>query len=196
MAQRQQQKAETARRIFEAAMKLFHEQGFAATTVEQITQAAGVAKGTFFVHFASKEAVLEHIGRLQMNRLYAAFDGNQEFEAQPAREQLHAILGALARGIENQPAEMRMLAVELLARQSLFSIDRQGIGELDTLIERVVAAGQARGELTGDDPPARLALMVRNSYFSAFFEWVQGDGQSLSALAARYLDLMLGGIEA
>jgi AcrR family transcriptional regulator len=194
MTTRQQQKANTARRIFEAALRLFHERGFAATTVEQITRAAGVAKGTFFVHFASKEAVLEHIGRLQMDRLYAAFSDNAAFEAQPARARLHAVVAALARGIEAQPAEMRTLAVELLARMSLLSIDRQGIGELDALFERIVAAGQARGEMLGGEPPARLALLVRNAYFSAFFEWVQGDGQSLAALAARYLDLVLDGI--
>jgi AcrR family transcriptional regulator len=194
MTTRQQQKANTARRIFEAALRLFHERGFAATTVEQITRAAGVAKGTFFVHFASKEAVLEHIGRLQMDRLYAAFSDNAAFEAQPARARLHAVVAALARGIEAQPAEMRTLAVELLARMSLLSIDRQGIGELDALFERIVAAGQTSGELLAHEPPARLALIVRNAYFSSFFEWVQGDGQSLAALAARYLDLVLDGI--
>lgn len=193
---RQRQKAETARRIFEAALRLFHEQGFAATTVEQITKAAGVAKGTFFVHFASKEAVLEHIGRLQMDRLYAAFRNNPEFEAQPTRARLHAVVAALARGIEGQPAEMRTLAVELLARQSLLAIDRQGIGELDALFEQIIAAGQARGELLADEPPSRLALLVRNAYFSAFFEWVQGEVLPLGALAARYLDLVLDGIAA
>jgi len=191
---RQQQKAETAQRIFEAALALFHEQGFAATTVEQITQAAGVAKGTFFTHFASKEAVLEHIGRVQMDRLNAVFAADPGFERQPARAQLHAVLRTLAAGVEGQPARMRTLTVELLMRQSLFDVDRQGIGELDALFERIVARGQERGELRAGEPPRRLAMLVRGAYFLAFFEWVQSEGAPLAPLAARYLDLLLDGI--
>ena len=69
---RQQQKEATARRIFEAAITLFTTQSYVATTVEQIARAAGVAKGTFFTHFASKDALLDHIGAIQMARILAA----------------------------------------------------------------------------------------------------------------------------
>lgn len=191
---RQQQKAETAQRIFEAALSLFHSQGFAATTVEQITQAAGVAKGTFFTHFANKEAVLEHIGRIQMDRLNAIFAADPEFERLPARDQLLAVLRTLAAGVEGQPAQMRTLTVELLMRQSLFDIDRQGIGELDALFERIIAGGQARGELRANSPPHRLATLVRGAYFLAFFEWVQSEGAGLAPLVTAHLDLLLDGI--
>lgn len=191
---RQQQKADTARRIFEAALALFVAQGFEATTVEQIVRAAGVAKGTFFTHFASKEAVLEHIGRLQNDRLKAAFDGNADFAELPARERLHRFLATLAAGVEGQPAEMRALTVELLTRSSLLTIDREGIGELDAMLARIIAEGQARGELRADAAPMRLALLVRGAYFLAFFEWVQrGDGP-LAPLVATYLDLVLDGV--
>ena len=48
----------TARdRLLEAGVKLIREQGFAATSVEQLCKAAGVTKGGFFHHFASKEAL-------------------------------------------------------------------------------------------------------------------------------------------
>ena len=48
----------TARdRLLEAGVKLVREQGFAATSVDQLCKAAGVTKGGFFHHFASKEAL-------------------------------------------------------------------------------------------------------------------------------------------
>lgn len=48
----------TARdRLLEAGLKLVREQGFAATSVEQMCKAAGVTKGGFFHYFASKEAL-------------------------------------------------------------------------------------------------------------------------------------------
>jgi len=49
--------------IFAAAVQLFTEKGYAATTVADITKAAGVAKGTFFYYFETKDALLEAIGR-------------------------------------------------------------------------------------------------------------------------------------
>jgi AcrR family transcriptional regulator len=42
----------------DAALKLFMEKGVAPTTIEQITAGASVAKGTFYLHFGSKDAVL------------------------------------------------------------------------------------------------------------------------------------------
>lgn len=48
----------TARdRLLEAGVKLVREQGFAATSLDQLCQAAGVTKGAFFHHFSSKEAL-------------------------------------------------------------------------------------------------------------------------------------------
>jgi len=55
---RQQQKDETRAKIFAAATQLFAQNGYHATTVADIAAAAGVAKGTFFVHFPSKDAVI------------------------------------------------------------------------------------------------------------------------------------------
>ena len=47
--------------IKEAAHLCFLEQGYAGTSIGSITQAAGVAHGTFYVHFASKDAVLDEL---------------------------------------------------------------------------------------------------------------------------------------
>lgn len=191
---RQQQKAETARKIFEAALRLFREQGFERTTVEEITRAAGVAKGTFFAHFPNKEAVLDHIGDLQMRRVAEAIAADASFAARGARARLQLVLGTLARGLAAQPAEMRALTTEIMARRSLFEVDRQNIGALDALLEQIVGEGQARGELRADVPAARLALLVRGAYFLAVFEWVGDARLDLAALAAGALDLLLDGI--
>ena len=47
----------TKRKIFEASMKLFAEKGYDATSVEEITSVVGVAKGTLYYHFSSKEEI-------------------------------------------------------------------------------------------------------------------------------------------
>ncbi|MBQ3408653.1 MAG: TetR/AcrR family transcriptional regulator [Clostridia bacterium] len=47
----------TKRKIFETSMKLFAEKGYDATSVEEITSVVGVAKGTLYYHFSSKEEI-------------------------------------------------------------------------------------------------------------------------------------------
>ena len=54
---RQRKKTATSDRIRECALRLFHEQGYDATTVEQIAAAAGVSHMTFFRYFPTKEDV-------------------------------------------------------------------------------------------------------------------------------------------
>lgn len=194
MNKRQQQKEETARRLFEAALRLFREQGYAATTVDQIVHAAGVAKGTFFTHFASKDALLDHIGAVQMRRIGLRIGADPAFAGRDACAQLHVVAAAMADGLAEQPAEMRALTAEILARRSLLDVEPLHVGELDRLLEQIIAGGQARGELRADAPAARLATLVRGAYFLGVFAWIQGEHDDLAALVGQHIDLVLGGI--
>ena len=51
----------TKRKIFEASMKLFAEKGYDATSIEEITATVGVAKGTLYYHFSSKEEIFNFL---------------------------------------------------------------------------------------------------------------------------------------
>jgi AcrR family transcriptional regulator len=67
-AQRKAQADDTRKRIFQAAAELFSVRGYAHVTVAEIAKRAGVAKGTFFVHFATKDAVLTELVRIQTSQ--------------------------------------------------------------------------------------------------------------------------------
>ncbi len=51
----------TKRKIFETSMKLFAEKGYEATSIEEITSVVGVAKGTLYYHFSSKEEIFNFL---------------------------------------------------------------------------------------------------------------------------------------
>lgn len=51
----------TKRKIFETSMKLFAEKGYDATSIEEITSVVGVAKGTLYYHFSSKEEIFNFL---------------------------------------------------------------------------------------------------------------------------------------
>jgi AcrR family transcriptional regulator len=55
---RAQAKAQTRRRLLDEAQRLFRERGYAATSLEQIAEAANVTKGAIYGHFSSKEELL------------------------------------------------------------------------------------------------------------------------------------------
>src|SRR6202158_2858317 len=78
---RQRRSTELRTRLFRAALDLFAKQGFAETTVEDITSAADVGKGTFFNYFPSKDHLLIAFSDMQLGKLQDAVDnmrhGNQ-----------------------------------------------------------------------------------------------------------------------
>lgn len=59
----------TKRKIFETSMKLFAEKGYDATSIEEITSEVGVAKGTLYYHFSSKEEIFNFLIQEGMNLL-------------------------------------------------------------------------------------------------------------------------------
>src|SRR5262252_1249532 len=66
---RQRRSAEIRERLFRAALGLFAQKGFAETTVEDITEAADVGKGTFFNYFPSKDHILLAFSDMQLGKL-------------------------------------------------------------------------------------------------------------------------------
>src|ERR1700682_5745951 len=66
---RQRRSAEIREKLFRAALKLFGEKGLAETTVEDITNAADVGKGTFFNYFPSKEHILIAFSDTQLGKM-------------------------------------------------------------------------------------------------------------------------------
>src|SRR3981189_3833563 len=69
---RQKRSLQIRERLFRAALDLFAQHGFADTTVEDITNAADVGKGTFFNYFPSKDHILLAFGEMQLGKLEEA----------------------------------------------------------------------------------------------------------------------------
>src|ERR1700738_3238919 len=66
---RQRRSSQIRERLFRAALDLFAQHGFADTTVEDITNAADLGKGTFFNYFPSKDHLLLAFAEMQLTKL-------------------------------------------------------------------------------------------------------------------------------
>jgi AcrR family transcriptional regulator len=82
---------DTRQRLYEAAVDLVAEQGFSATTVDDIAERAGVAKGTVYYNFPSKTALFEELLRHGVGLLTA------DFRAAVAGRTSHEAVAALVR---------------------------------------------------------------------------------------------------
>src|SRR5258706_14900927 len=68
-SRRERRSAELRERLFRAALALFAKKGYLETTVEDITEAVDVGKGTFFNYFPSKDHILLGFAEMQLARL-------------------------------------------------------------------------------------------------------------------------------
>jgi AcrR family transcriptional regulator len=69
-----QEKSATRQRILDAAVQAFSKLGFESTTTRDIATAAGIATGTLFNYFATKEAIVEHLAELALARATSRFE--------------------------------------------------------------------------------------------------------------------------
>ena len=69
-----EQGAETKKLLYECADQLFQQRNFADVSVEAITRMAGVTKGTFYVHFASKNALYVELFSAYAERMDAQYE--------------------------------------------------------------------------------------------------------------------------
>lgn len=191
---RQLEARETRRRLFAAASALFAQQGYHETTIDQIVRQAGVAKGTFFLHFATKEAVVTELV------------GHQTRAALRARaEALQAGLGPVAA----LRASIAMLGQEAAASRELSRAvlaatlsSAQVGGVVDALFAEVTAAlvvdaraAQRAGLLRSRPAASVIADTLMASYLGAVLHFTTSrDGRPIQRTLATLVDVNLRGL--
>lgn len=169
LSRRERKKDETRQRIFREAIRLFRERGFEATTVDEITERADVARGTFFNYFPKKEAVLAYLSEQRL--IDAEADAGAILAAQqPAREKLLAIYAGAASAYEEEKELSQFVLPELL-RRAFTPVEEIG-PRWDSIIVQVFEQGQKSGELRADVDPQRAVALLTSSYYALLFMWV------------------------
>jgi AcrR family transcriptional regulator len=140
---RERKKARTRAAIRRQAMRLFREQGYAATTVEQIAEAAEISPSTFFRYFPTKEDVVLQDDYDPM--IVAAF------HAQPAElSPIAALRGAMRSVFAALPAEQ--VAQERERQALIQSVPELRAGALDGMATTVQLVAEAVAQRVGRRP--------------------------------------------
>lgn len=193
MAKKSQKK--TKSKIVSAAWKLFYEQGYEDTTIEEIIEESGTSKGSFYHYFEGKDALLGSLAYM-MDEKYAELEPDIPEDANSYEVLLylnHELLTMIEESIN----------LELLAR--LYSTQLTTRGEkplLDSgrtyykLLRKIISRGRERGELTKSMGVSEMVHYYAMCERALLYEWCLRKGEySLSDDAARKLPLMLGSLK-
>src|SRR5947207_11056152 len=92
MGKRAQNKAAIRKRIVTAALSLFQTKGFDATTTRAIARKAGIAEGTVFNYFRTKEDIALHFFEQEVDQAIASVRDNPRLRKAPLEEKLFALV--------------------------------------------------------------------------------------------------------
>ena len=169
ISRRERKKDETRSRIFHAAIDLFRKKGFEQTTVDEITERADVAKGTFFNYFPRKESVLGFLSEIRLLEVEANA-GRMLEECRPAREKLLELYATAATSYEEDHDLSRYVVLELMGRA--FASSEDLAMRWNELVVRLIRQGHDWGELRRDVDAARLEAFLTGIYYATIYTWV------------------------
>jgi AcrR family transcriptional regulator len=183
---RQRRSTEIRERLFNASLTLFARKGFVETTVEDITEAADVGKGTFFNYFPSKDHILLAFGEMQLLKLEAAIELARK-TGEPMPEFLRSLGVRMTQEPTRNPAIIRALLQAYLSttpvRAAMMDLQRR----VHSLHTQMIQLGQERGEIRNDLPATEVAQVFRQMIFGTLLIWsLYGDATLHSRIESAF----------
>jgi TetR/AcrR family fatty acid metabolism transcriptional regulator len=183
-------------RILDAAVRVFARKGFHATRVSEVAKAAGVADGTIYLYFESKDHLLVSLFEHRVERLLAYLEAELP-RAPSAAHRLQRII-ELQLGLLEGERDLAEV-VTVILRQSTKLMKEYAAPKFNAyldVIARVIAEGQAAGELRDDVSPHLAARAVFGALDGITMTWALGkaDHGGLVRAAGQLVEIVLRGL--
>ena len=143
----------TKRKIFETSMKLFAEKGYDATSIEEITATVGVAKGTLYYHFASKEEIFNFLVEEGIKLLQNSID-IKTTKLTNYIDKIKAIVLIEIKIVLKYEDIITILLSQFYGKEARNQKCQKHIYEYISKIEEIVKEGIEQGQITQGDPKA------------------------------------------
>ena len=187
--------------MLDAALAVFSEKGFAGTKVDEVARRAGVSKGTVYLYFPSKEALMEGIVRRAVAPIaeravpdMAAFEGDVRLP-----------IAMLVRTLQKLLADPRNMAVPRLILREIMNFPdiaelyrREVLGKVIPALMGLVARGVASGQLRQVDPEMTvrsiIGPIIAHVALNEIFGMRPEEGLALDRLVKNHLDILFHGI--
>lgn len=181
------------RDVVNAAARAFAERGYKATTMDDLSEATGLAAGGLYHYIGNKEQLLFDICAELLNPLLAEARAIVDEPAPPERT-LRRLVRVWVDHVERHRDHMRVFQQErqLIERGPRWRTIRASRKEFERVLESVLLAGESAGDFVF--PDRRLALMALLAMINSLPQWFRPRGRlTPEQLAAGFCDLLLNG---
>jgi TetR/AcrR family fatty acid metabolism transcriptional regulator len=183
-------------RILAAAVRVFAKKGFYATRVSEVAKAAGVADGTIYLYFRSKDELLVSLFEDRVERLLA-YLAEELPKEKTASAKLRRVI-ELQLGLLEDERELAEVITVILRQSSKLMHEYAApkfTSYLDT-IAKVVAEGQAAREFRDDVSPHLVARATFGALDGIALTWALGKAErgGLARAAVQLAEIMMRGL--
>ncbi|CAJ1001610.1 MULTISPECIES: TetR/AcrR family transcriptional regulator [Bacillales] len=192
---RERKKRETRDKIFNAAIKLFKQYGFENTTIDMISEEADVARGTIFLHFTSKEAILANWG---YERLQEIEERREEWDYGDSCKQKVLRIYKIMNEVNIQNYDfIKVLIESSMKHRKILENEKNVYYELRQLFADLIEEAQEKGRLKAKFNPLVAANMLENIYYNALYDWVRSEGAwALEEIMEEKVSIVFEGLDA
>ena len=185
----------TKSKIVSAAWKLFYDNGFENTTVDEIVELSGTSKGSFYHYFESKDSLVGSLAYL-FDEKYQELEKEIEYR-QSALDTMLYLTKELCLMIENN------IDIDLLSRLYAQQLIKRGKKELldqnrdyYRLLKKIVQKGQENGEITRDKSAAEIVRLYAIAERALLYDWcLHGGEYSLTEYSQSFMPLFLNNLK-
>jgi AcrR family transcriptional regulator len=188
---RERKNAEVKQALFTAAMALFRQKGFEATSVQEIADRAGYSRATYFNHFGAKQSVLRQYGQNLQKRMQESLVAAAPDSSPVGR--LLAVLLAMAREADRHAGDLKLIYRHSLGDPDYLARPTPARQRVFEMVCELVVEAQQRGEIRRDLPAKVIAFHVLSVYNGAVLAVVSGVGRAEDTLRSAWR-LVLGGV--
>lgn len=194
----QRKSAATRERVLDAAARIFREHGYAATTLNDIADAAGLKTASLYYHFGSKEELVEEVLRIgttlvldTVKARLAALPADASFRER-LRVAVHAHLDTLLSLTDYTSADIRIIGqVPAEVRNRVWPL-REEYGDI---WQDLLAHGRKSGAIRADADLGLMRMLILGTLNYAT-EWYKPGRKPVAAVADQATAMILGGISA
>ena len=183
----------TKRKIFETSMKLFAEKGYEATSIEEITATVGVAKGTLYYHFASKEEIfnflIEEGIKLLQNSVDIKIAKHDNYI-----DKIKAIVLIQIKIVAKYEDIITIILSQFWGKEDRNKKCQNLVYEYIGKIEKIVQEGIEKGEIKNGDPRAIASEIYGLICSTLVYKKREGEQMDVMKLYHEYENTVVNGL--
>lgn len=183
----------TKRKIFETAMKLFAEKGYEATSVEEITATVGVAKGTLYYHFSSKEEIYNFLIEEGMKLLHNSIEIKTENLTDPIAK-LKAVITIQLKVIMKYDEFITILLSQIWGTEPRHQHFRKYIYEYIDVIQKIIEEGIEKGVIRNCDSHLMASSVFGAICSAKIYKLEKEQDMDITQVVNSILEYMLKGM--